>query len=505
MKPRLVVAALALIVLLICIGSMRLDSATADEGAHIASGLIKLKLGWMGFFPEQPPLMNSLSALPLLTYRIPSQWREAGSHWNVGYLLLYRSGYDPARILFLARLPTIALFLALCFTVYWFVATHSNAWWGVFAFALTAFCPNLIAHGRLATVDMAATFFMFAAVALWIDSRRPIAVGVLVACAILSKTSALLLGPYFVVLFLFKRQWRNAIIAILAALVVFEGVYLIETSSAYLTSVGESRTPLMPFVEYAKHVKAIQRWFVTGHEHPQFLLGQFSDKGWPYYYFVAWLLKVPLGAQLLLIGSIVLTIRRRHPAAVACLGFVLLFFAASTTSKIDLGIRYILPVFPFAYAGIAIALANANVNRTLTGVLLACHIASSLFAYPGYISYFNEIIGSRRNADRFLIDSNLDWGQDLHRLKLWCDAHHVDSIRIDYFGGGSVEHEFGSRAQIWPAPRPQPLPRGWFALSRHLYRARNREAPIDYDTYLEGSRAKYVDTIGGSIYVFVVE
>ena len=139
-------------------------------------------------------------------------------------------------------------------------------------------------------------------------------------------------------------------------------------------------------------------------------------------------------------------------------------------------------------------------------VLFAAQLMVAVRTFPSYISYFNPLIGSHRNADRILIDSNLDWGQDLRRLKQWTDAHGVDFIRIDYFGGGDIEHLFAEKAERWTAPRPEPLPRGWYAVSRHFYRVSfdPKESPVDYDTYLEASNAEYVTTVGGSIDVYRV-
>lgn len=461
--------------------------------------------------------MNMLTAIPLVTagYDAPKGWRDAPEHWTAGYMTLYRSGYDPARILWLARLPTIGLFIALILSVYAFVATEASEWWALLAAALTALCPNLIAHGRLATVDMGATTFMFAATALWIRAlrvgdRRPhraILIGILAGAAVLSKTSALVLGPFFLVAALVLRRWnwRVAIIALISAIGLLEGIYLLQTSGAYLEAAGARRTVVMPFVEYAKNVTEVGRFFERGHHDVQYLMGELSYTGWPHYFLVAWLLKVPVAAQLLVIGAIVLTVRRRHSVAAICLLFVAVFFAISSLSRIDLGIRYILPVFPFAYSAVAIAFAAANVRPVIAQVLIALHVLAGVLAYPGYVSYFNVLIGSHRNADRYLIDSNLDWGQDLRRLRLWTEENGVDFIRIDYFGGGSVEHEFGKRGEVFTAPRPGPLPEGWFAVSRHLYRARAAEVPVDYATYLEASRARYVTTVGGSIYVYRVE
>ena len=527
-RARAALLLLAVLVAALAVSSVYLDSATADEGAHIAAGLIKLRHGWLSFFPEQPPLMNVLSALPLAEFTMPEVWRNdlgRGGHWRAGHALLYRSGNDAHRLLFLARLPTIALFLALCFAVYHVVASEAGPGWGVVAFALTGFCPNLLAHGRLATVDMAVTAFAFIAFAFLLRAvkTRGIAAGALCGvfamCAVLSKASGVLVPPFLLIaaaLHIRKdSNWRPlvkpALAATAAAVVVLYAVTFALASEAYLESAWRD-TPrlLVPWLQYKQHVDAIRFWYAAGHEHTQFLLGEFSSNGWPHYYFVAFLLKTPLGAILLLVMAAVAARRSNSLAVHASFLFVALFFAVSMTSHIDLGLRYVLPIYPFLYAAIAIALANVVTEKRraiAVAVLVGWHCVSSLIAYPSYISYFNELIGSHRNADRFLIDSNLDWGQDLRRLKRWADANGVDFIRLDYFGGGEPAYEFGPRAERFPAPSPQLLPKGWFAVSRHFYRVSfdPRESPIDYDTYLAASKARYVTTVGGSIDVYRVD
>ncbi|MDQ3280445.1 MAG: glycosyltransferase family 39 protein [Acidobacteriota bacterium] len=523
--PLAILAALAIVIAALAMGSVRLDSATADEGAHIASGIIKLRYGWLSFFPEQPPLMNVLTALPLGGFRMPPGWeddRGRGGHWRAGHALLYRAGNDAHRLLFLARLPTIALFLALCFAVYCVVSAEAGVAWGLVAFALTGFCPNLLAHGRLATVDMAVTAFGFIAFTFLLRALRTHALldgalcGLFAMCAVLSKTSGVLIPPFLLAVALFRaKEWKALVKPMLAALVtaialLYAITFALASDSYLQTAFPDTSRLLIPWLQYKQHVDAIRFWYAAGHEHPQFLLGRFSTTGWPHYYFVAFLLKTTLGAILLFVLALVAARRTRSVATYASLLFVAAFFAVSMTSHIDLGIRYILPVYPFLYTAIAIALAKVVTETrraTAVGVLVAWHCMASLIAYPSYLSYFNELIGGNRNADRFLIDSNLDWGQDLRRLRLWCDANHIPFIRIDYFGGGDIRYEFGPRATRWDAPRPQPLPKGWFAVSRHFYRVSfdPHESPIDYDTYLEASHARYATTVGGSMDVYRVE
>lgn len=531
----------ALLVILIAlvatlaVSSVRLDSATADEGAHIASGLIKLRHGWLSFFAEQPPLMNVISALPLGSVRMDDQWRatlHTRGHWAAGQRLLYESGNDAYRLLFLARLPTIALFLALCLAVYLLVAYETRSrTWGLFALALTGFCPNLLAHGRLATVDLGVTAFMFFAfVATMLVLRRHhrlsgakatllgALAGFFAMCAILSKTSGVIVVPFLALVVAIhawrRRTWRPLLApllaAIAAAVVTLYAVTFALASDAFLRAQhGGTPWVLIPWVQYQVHTDAIRGWFQSGHENPQFLLGEFSRTGWPHYYLVAFLLKTPIAALLLTALALAAAVRRRQFAAQSALLFVALFFAVAATSRIALGVRYVLPVYPFLYAAIAILLPRVVTERkraVLVGALLAWHIGASLVAWPSYLSYFNELIGSQRNADRFLIDSNLDWGQDLRRLGIWMKENDVPFIRVDYFGAGDIRYELGSRGERWTGPRPEPIPPGWFAVSRHFYRTSfdPRESPVDYDSYLAASRARYVTTIGGSIDVYRV-
>ena len=524
------------IVVALSIGSVRLDSATSDEPAHIASGVIKVSEGWLNFFREQPPLMNSISALPLVLagYRIPPGWKGA-NEWVAGRRFLYYSGFDAHRMLLLARLPTIALFAALCFVVYAFVLRQTGSRpWALAAAAMTGFCPNLMAHGRLATVDFALTFFSFAAGAVFIvmierpSMRTAILFGVATAAAAMSKISGLVLGPYVLVVLVIalmlhrvekpRRLLGALAVAGLAAIVFFEAFMLAETSAAYAREqYPDTPRLLVPAAEYISSIQTIRGWYARGQDVqsrgflPQFLLGQFSFTGWPQYYPVTLLLKTTIPAIVLLVAAIVIGARKQSFALFALLSFAVLFLAVAAIGHVALGIRHVLPIYPFLYAAIAIALSSGDFRRTGIAVVIALitwHAAENLAAYPSYIAYFNEVIGNRDNADKFLIDSNLDWGQDLRRLDAWCRANQVSQITVHYFGGGDVEYDVRSaKPLVRYGPGPGLLPKGYFALSRHFYRI-SFYPPlwgINYDDYLAASHAHHIATIGGSIYVFRVD
>ncbi|MBK5259815.1 MAG: glycosyltransferase family 39 protein [Thermoanaerobaculia bacterium] len=525
-----VLLTITLIVAALSVGSVRLDSATSDEPAYIAAGMIKLLHGRLDFFRDQPPLMNSITAVPLAIagYRIAPGWRVGDNHWSVGKKFLYAEGHNWRRILFLARLPSIALFLVLCVAVYLFVAHHSGSRAaGVAATLLTGFCPNLMAHGRLATVDIALAFFSFAAAALFLrlieKPTVPVAIGagVFAAAAALSKTSGNILAPFFAVVLLVVLLRRRAAkpgrivmmagVALLSAVAVLYAVVLGLGSDAYFAASFPGVPRLaVPFAEYAANLRAISGWYTQGHDKPQFLLGEFSTRGWPWYYPVALFFKTTIPALLIILFAAALALRRRSLSfAAGMIGlFAVMFLAVAAKGELALGIRYVLVIYPFVYAAAAITLSTLRSRAAvaIVAALLGWHVLENLAAYPGYISYFNESIGDQRNADRFLIDSNLDWGQDLNRLNLWCRENGVREIAVHYFGGGAPQFELDAKVIGGYGAGGRPLPKGWFALSRHLYRVSfspsvSRES---YDAYLARSHAQYVETVGGSIYVYRV-
>ncbi|HEX2835484.1 MAG TPA: hypothetical protein VHW00_20905 [Thermoanaerobaculia bacterium] len=496
---------MAIVVATLAIAGAREDSATIDEPAHIASGLIKLTQGRLAFYRAQAPLMNVLDAAPLAIagYRVPANLPQRA--WIAGHELLYRSGYDARRMLLLARLPTIALLLALAFAVSRFVfVVTSNPAAATIAFALTGFCPNLLAHGRLATVDLGVACFLFIAAALFLRLLREpstsiaIAGGLATACAIASKTSGALIVVFFLALAIVRsrdamKAKRALLVAAATAIASFALLYML---------LARSFDPTLAFREYLAAIDIVRGLYARGYTLPQFLLGEFSRTGWPHYHVVAFLLKTTLPALLLTILTLVAAVKRRRFETLALLAFAMLFLAVSSFSKLNLGLRHILPLYPFLYAAIAITLADASKKIAVPALLVAWHVVAALAAYPSYLSYFNPLIGSTRNADAFLIDSNLDWGQDLHRLARWSGAQ---PIRVHYFGGGDVAYEFGTRAQVWPAPRPETLPKGLFAVSKHIYRITFMPGTREtYDEYLRRSHATYVTTVGGSMDVYLV-
>ena len=156
----------------LAIDSLAGDSPTMDEQNHIARGLAFLRTGDPRLSLEHPPLVNALSALPLLTMpelRLPTDhasWERREGWYEFADLFLWQYNHDVDRIVFLARLPVVLLLIGLALTGYRYARALWGASAGLPALGLLLFEPNLLAHGRYATTDLGGTLFTFLATAL---------------------------------------------------------------------------------------------------------------------------------------------------------------------------------------------------------------------------------------------------------------------------------------------------------------------------------------------------
>lgn len=167
--------------------------------------------------------------------------------------------------------------------------------------------------------------------------------------------------------------------------------------------------------------------------HVGFLLGEFSDHGWWYYFPVVLFFKTPLPFLALALAGIVLMIRTRKPEAIGVALAPLAMLLPTMRTGINIGVRHVLPLYPL----LAIAAAFAVVTlwqRWRIGVmlLLAWFFIGTALAHPDYISYFNE--AALGHPERIAADSNLDWGQDLQRLADVVRHEHIDHLYLSYFG-----------------------------------------------------------------------
>jgi hypothetical protein len=182
-----------------------------------------------------------------------------------------------------------------------------------------------------------------------------------------------------------------------------------------------------------------------------YLRGQRYVGSRPDYLPVAFAVKTPIGTMVLFfVASVILAYRvllarGRGEASLdewAMLLAVLLFFCLAMFIRQNIGLRYVLPVYPLIFIFTAVQLhwlySRGGRWRPIVAsvvVALVTFVAlSSLRTYPHYLAYFNELAGGPQNGWRYLVDSNLDWGQDLPGLKTYVKQHNLDEVYLDYFG-----------------------------------------------------------------------
>ncbi|HEX4825843.1 MAG TPA: glycosyltransferase family 39 protein [Candidatus Polarisedimenticolaceae bacterium] len=499
----------------LCTLATRDSSATDDEPAHIAAGYLKVAKGRFDFYNEQPPLVNTVSALPLMLgkYSLPPDWNEPNVNpWHFGKAFLYRSGNDADGILWRTRLPIVGLFVILQLVVYAFAfELTQRAWAALLATTLTAFCPNLLAHAGLATVDLGAALFALLAAFLFLrflrepSTPRAIASGFGFACAVLTKVSLMLLVPWAIVVATFfffgeRDRWAARATYVLPRLLLIAVVALAAIDVFYLVEM-RGGSPMAPFTEYGTSISTVFRWVSDAYAKPQFLLGRFSPTGWWYYYPVAIALKTPLTTLVLMLAAFGAALARPwrwgFDAATIVL-FVLMLLGVSCASSMNIGLRHVLPLYPFLYvltAPVALAAVRRWKRFAIVAVVLLCAgtVVSAALAFPNYIGYFNALVPAR-NADRYLIDSNLDWGQDLRRLGRFMDEKKIAKIHVWYFGGGDPTYTLGEKAiALTSCDAAEP---GYYAISRQYFRGNEKECESAFRD------ARYVATVGSSILVF---
>jgi len=243
--------------------------------------------------------------------------------------------------------------------------------------------------------------------------------------------------------------------------------------------------------------------------HKSYLLGEVRNTGWWYFFPVALAVKTPLPFLLLVGAGLVVAwrgasgVERRRqlePAAIA-----LAILLVCLPSRINIGVRHVLPMYPLLaiVAGIGLAgLWRARRARpagpALAVLLLAWQLVGSVRAHPDYLAWFNELAGS--HPERILVDSDLDDGQDLDRLADTLRARGIPSIWLAYAGSATVA-EHGLPPVRWLEPH-RPVT-GWVAASLYSIKLGSLDRPGHEDfAWLE--QYQPVARVGRSIRLYYI-
>ena len=476
--------------------SIRLEAQTWDEGIEISSGYSYLKTGDYRMAPEHPPLARVLAALPLLHLNldVPVQhpsW-EARDSVEFGREFIFKNRAPVDQILFLARLPMILITVVFGLILALWTRRVFGATAAVGALLLFAFDPNVIANGRYVKNDVLVAMMSLVTLAVWGEFLRSgkrrwaVATGLAFGAAMATKFSALFLLPVLLICWFVARWQRREPLAparcalALAAVVVIGAVpvllvyapeshMLIPATRAYRTAHPEVRRlgnamsvrtvratafmqlctqlglqdhPLLVgFTHFLDHTSA-------GHD--AYLWGKRSRDGWWYYFPVAFAVKTPvatlaaialaamLGLWRLFSGSL----RRIRMEWSLLIAPVIIYVPLSAFNRVDIGLRHLLPIYPFLFILTAAVLARVDWRGKVpvTAALGAMLVIESASIYPNYLAFFNFAVGGPSAGPRYLVDSNIDWGQDLLKLRDDWIARGRPKLCMLYFGSALPEY-----------------------------------------------------------------
>ena len=512
-------------------------SPAFDESAHLTAGYSYWKFNDYRLQPENgnlPQRWAGLALLPLAPRLDPREdpyyWSKADV-WHIAQRMLYETGNPPGLLLAAGR-GAMVLWGVACGLLVFFWARRL---WGdagaLLSLALCAGSATMLAHGPMVTSDMTAAFCLLAATgAFWSHLEKPgkgrLALSLLLTgLAAIAKFSFLLLPPIYALLLAWHFLTRPAAVAPrppvhlvilrlsgLVAAHAAAAVFVVWAAFGFryqavapgmppaadlyiawnelIPPQGLRREVLLALKEYHLLPEAYAHGLAyvlrASEARGAFAAGQHSSTGWWWFFPYAFLLKSSLAELAALAAVSILATRRwlqsRGAHAFAdlrrlapLLALVAVYGCASVTSNLNIGHRHILILYLplFIVAGLLLKPGAARLWRVGAAVLLFGQGIEACRSYPCYLAYFNPLAGSADNRWKHLVDSSLDWGQELPALAAWLRQNQrgQEPVYLSYFGVGDPRHEgivavpFAPYFALWSELRLHPLKPGLYCVS----------------------------------------
>lgn len=544
------------------------DMRLNPEHPPLVKDLSALPLLFMDInFPYESPGWNTM--LTMNKSRTPA-WQTDVTFGND---LLYYSKNDAQKMMRYGRIPIILIGILLGFYLWRFTKELWGDLAGMIALVLYSFSPTILAHTRLVTTDIAATaafFISFYYLYHWLrlpKIKNLVIFSTVFGLAILTKFSTFLIIPIFgfVVLIIsmlktelptilrIKRCVSGFILALVIAFLIVGTFYAFHVwnyptskqviDTTFILSTFGFR-PLADFniwLSSQPYLRAYSHYLLgflmvlqrSEGGNTTYYLGTTGTTGSWTYFPVVYLIKEPLAYIILLFFAVFLPLKnclqhcserqvkywwqdfinliKNNPAETGMILIVIVYWAFSIRSRLNIGVRHILPTLPFIYALTARQISNWVYNyksrKIFIVILMIWAVFSVISVWPSFLSYFNEIAGGPDNGYKLVVDSNLDWGQDVLRLSKFIEENNIKEIKMDYFSGAPAEY-YIKTAKIESYNRELPQ-KGWLAVSATILQGacRGDKIPCSYDkrayTWLDSYRP--VAKIGYSIFVYKIE
>jgi hypothetical protein len=510
-------------------------SPTSDEPVHILGGYVRWALGDERVNPENGVLPQRLAALPLMVSRpvLPSRERpawKASDEWALAYQFLYDVGNDADGVVLAARASVALLAVALAALVFAWSRRRYGPWGGWLSLVVCGTSPVVLGHGALATSDVAgALFFLVSAWALGrladrVGASTVAVAGLAVGGLALSKLSAPLVVPVALVVLGVRAldptplpvTWRGrdnveGVAARARVLgVALAGVLGVAWAVVWLgyglrfpmltPSPGGGDVPSVAWgtllggpgltswvLGWARDHAVLPEAYLFGTAHvlqasasrPAFLNGAWSEQGWWWFFPYAFLVKTPL-PTLVILGVAAGRARgwdwARVRAVAPLAALVGVHAVTVVTSHLNIGHRHLLPVYAGLFVLAGAAVASSRRVAWVLGACVALLVVEAGARWPHHLAYFNQLVGGPSQGYRHLVDSSLDWGQDLPGVRRYLDQRAGNRpAYLSYFGNGSPDHA-GIAATLLPGSP------GWDEMKRppvlSLSVPREKEAPL---------------------------
>jgi len=258
-------------------------------------------------------------------------------------------------------------------------------------------------------------FGLFLLLSLLIINFKQTIIGISIGLAMLAReggVSLLFISLLWLTILSVKKRsisfLSSFIIILISSVLTVNILYGFKSSGIYFFNY----IPLpVPYLFYNSIVNSILH---SQAGHTAYVFGKISQKGWIHYYLIVFLLKTPLPLILLFIIGL-LSKRIKLEDKLLLLLPIPVIFISYSLSRVDLGVRLLLPIYPFVFIVSSVAFKKARgMFSLILLILVSWHALESLLSYPFYLSYCNQL--ARGKCYLYLSDSNIDWGQNIYLL-----------------------------------------------------------------------------------------